>query len=120
MRKQKEIITENYLERKPIRSPHINWKTESDGMVALEIENKGVFNRLAQLILFKPKISYIHLDETGSFVWPLLDGNMSIMEIGKAVDEHFGEAAHPLYERLVQFFRILDSYGFVEWNDNNS
>ena len=38
-----------------------------------------------------------------------------ITEIGKLVEEKFGETAHPLYERLAKYFQILDSYGFVEW-----
>ena len=65
----------------------------------------------------KPRISYVHLDETGSFVWPLLDGKKTIFEIGKEVEEKFGEAAHPLYARLAKYFQILDSYGFVDWNE---
>ena len=109
--------SENYLERKPLRKESIGWKTEENGFVTLEIENKGVFNRIAQKLFKKPKISYVHLDEMGSFVWPIMDGQKDITEIGKAVDGHFGEEAHPLYERLAKYFQILDSYGFIEWNN---
>lgn len=108
---------ENYLERIPVRNPDIGWHADENGVVTLEVQNKGVFNRIAQKILKKPKISYIHLDENGSFVWPLIDGKQSITEIGRAVDEHFGEKAHPLYERLAKFFQILESYGFVKWTE---
>ena len=106
---------QNYLDKKPLRKDGINWNSDQNGIVTLEIENKGVFNRIAQKLLKKPKISYVHLDEMGSFVWPIIDGEKNIMELGKAVDEHFGEKAHPLYERLAQYFKILESYGFVEW-----
>lgn len=115
MRKRK--TDENYLERKPIKNSAIGWKTENNGAVILEIENKGIFNRIAQKLFKKPKISYVHLDEMGSFVWPLIDGEKDITELGKAVDERFGEKAHPLYERLAKYFMILDSYGFVTWAD---
>lgn len=113
---KQKVIPENYLEKKPARKAEIAWKTDSSGLVTLEIENTGVFNRLAQKLLKKPKISFIHLDETGSFVWPLLDGQKNIIELGNAVDEHFGEKAHPLYERLAKYFQILDSYGFITWS----
>jgi len=115
MRKKKNIISENYLERIPCRPDGINWTVDEGGIVTLEIENKGVMNRIAQRLLKKPKISYIHLDETGSFIWPLLDGEKSITELGKDVEQKFGEAANPLYERLAKYFQILDSYGFVKW-----
>lgn len=106
---------ENFLERVPKRSEKLTWKTDENGLVTLEIENKGVFNKLFQLILKKPKVSYIHLDENGSFVWKNIDGEKSITDIGILVDEKFGEEAQPLYERLSQFFGILESYGFVTY-----
>ena len=82
----------------------------------MDIENTGVFNRIAQKLLHKPKVTHIHLDEIGSFVWPLLDGEKDIIALGKEVEEKFGEKANPLYERLAKYFQILDSYHFVEWN----
>ncbi|MBQ9861087.1 MAG: PqqD family protein [Clostridia bacterium] len=115
--KRKQVIHENYLDKVPVHNPAIGWKTDEAGTVTLEIENKGLANRIAQKVLKKPKITYIHLDENGSFVWPLIDGKSSILELGKAVDNRFGEAAHPLYERLAKFFQILDSYGFITWKE---
>ena len=57
MKKKKQ--NENYLERKPAKNPDINWTVDDKGVVTLEIENKGAFNRVAQKLLKKPKISYI-------------------------------------------------------------
>lgn len=112
--RKKNIINENYLEKKPQRNPNINWKTDEVGIVTLEIENKGVANRIAQILIKKPKISYIHLDEMGSFIWPLIDGEKTITDISVFVSNHFGESANPLYERLIKFFTILESYNFVK------
>lgn len=104
---------ENYLERIAVRSPKLGWNTDENGIVTLSRENKGVANRIAQFILRKPKISYIHLDEFGSFIWQNIDGERDITEIGKTVKEHFGDKAEPLYERLAKYFQILASYGFI-------
>lgn len=116
MKKKKNVISRNYLEQKPMRNEALGWKTDQKGLVTLEIENKGVMNRIAQKLFKKPKISYVHLDETGSFVWPLLDGETDIIALGEKVKEQFGDKAEPLYERLAKYFQILDSYGFVKWN----
>ena len=113
---KKTINADNYLDKVPQRSTNINF-TVQDDKVTLEIENKGAFNRIAQKLLKKPKISYIHLDEFGSFVWQQIDGESDITAIGKAVDEHFDEKAHPLYERLVKFFEILKSYSFITFKN---
>ena len=113
MSKNKESI--NYLEKIPVRTESIGWKADENGIVTLEIENKGFFNTLAQKLFRKPKTSYIHLDTNGSFVWPLIDGEKDISEIGVLVKEHFGEECEPLYERLIKFFEILKSYNFINF-----
>ena len=113
--KKKTSSNENYLDRIPAPAASIRWKSNSEGMVTLELDNKGFANRLAQILLGKPKVSYIHLDELGSFIWPLLDGKTDITALGEKVEEAFGEKAHPLYPRLAEYFRILDSYHFIEW-----
>ena len=79
----------NYLDNIPVRSEKIKWNVDETGAVTLEIENKGLFNRIAQKLFRKPPVSYIHLDETGSFVWPLIDGVSDIIDLGKLVDDKF-------------------------------
>lgn len=113
--KRKREFPDNYLERKPMRSEHINWSADKEGMVTLDVEHNGVFHRITQKLLHKPKVTHIHLDEMGSFVWPLLDGKINIITLGILVEERFGEKALPLYERLAKFFQILDSHHFIEW-----
>ncbi len=98
-----------------MRVGSIRFTADDAGLVTLEIDNKGFFNRLAQKLFKKPPVSYIHLDELGSFIWPLLDGEKTIFSLGEAVEAEFGEKAHPLYERLTKYFQILDSYHFIEW-----
>ncbi len=113
---KKNIIKKNYLEKIPMISDAIGWTTDVDGIVTINIENKGIFNKLAQKFLKKPKTSYVHLDEFGSSVWQLIDGQRNIIEIGELFLEMFGDRANPLYERLAKYFQILDSYGFIKWN----
>ena len=115
--KKKNQIGENYLERVPMRSPELKWSADESGTVTLEKENTGIFNRISQKLFKRPRISYIHLDEMGSFIWSLLNGKKNIIDIASDVDSHFGEAAHPLYERLAKYFQILDSCGFIVWSE---
>lgn len=114
--KKKEQLGENYLERVPHKNGLIKWSKGEDDLITLEIENKGAMNRLAQKLFKKPKFSYIHLDENGSFVWENINGETNLIEIGEKVHEHFGEKAEPLYERLAKFISILESYNFIKFN----
>ena len=72
-----------------------------------------MFNFIAQKLFKKPRISQIHLDEMGNFIWPLMDGERNLIEIAEVVKAEFGEKAEPLYNRLVQYVRTLETYGFI-------
>jgi len=116
--KKQTTLTKNYLEKRPMRKENLRWSVSDEGMVTLEVDNKGAMNRIAQVLFKKPKVSYIHLEKTGSFLWPLLDGEKDILTLGDLVDEKFGDEAKPLYERLCKYFQILDSYGFITWKES--
>ncbi len=116
MNKKKQQPT-NLLDRVPCHAANLEWQTEDDGMVTLLVKNTGLFNRIAQKLFKKPPVSYVHLDEQGSVVWPLIDGKKTVFAIGEHLKEQLGEAAEPLYERLAQFLNILKSYDFITWAD---
>ena len=104
---------ENYVEKIPVRNEEIKWSVEDDGLVTLHMENKGIANKIAQKLIKKPKVSHIHLDEMGSFIWLQIDGEKTVFDIGKPVEEYFGEKALPLYERLSMFIRTLETNNFI-------
>lgn len=105
----------NYLDKIPILSSDISYDTDENGTVTLKTENKGIINRTAQRIFKKPRFSYIHLDNIGSFAWQMIDGRKSVYDIAVSVEARFGENAQPLYERLVSYFGILESCNFISW-----
>ncbi|MBR3968465.1 MAG: PqqD family protein [Clostridia bacterium] len=107
---------QNYLEKIPCYKSGLCWSQDEDGIVTLEMENRGVANRIAQKLLKKPKVSFIHLEEFGSFIWLSIDGKRDILAIGELVREKFGEKAEPLYERLAQYIKTLHSNGFISFN----
>ena len=112
--KKNKTISSNYLDFIPVLSEKFHSETDEAGAVTIFVENKGLFHKLAQKFLHKPAISQIHLDEMGSFIWSLIDGNTTIYNIAQKVKEHFGDEAEPLYNRLVQYIRNLESYGFID------
>ena len=107
--------SENYLERRPKRAAKIAWSADREGLVTLDAQNTGFFNRIAQKLFHRPEVTHIHLDPFGSFVWPLLDGEQDIIFLGTLVEKRFGADAWPLYGRLARYMQILDSYHLLEW-----
>ena len=112
--KKQEKKDENYLEKIPAFVPGLTWTKDEENLVTIHMENRGIMNRIAQKLLGKPKVSQIHLDELGSYAWLLVDGKRSILDMGPLVEEQFGDKAQPLYERLAQFFKMLEQYGWIQ------
>lgn len=111
----KKIKGENYLDRKPKKKDGLSWSKDENGAVTIEVLNNKIADRILQKLIKKPKISYIHLDETGSFIWLCTDGEKNVAEIGEMVENRFGDKAHPLYERLISYLNTLENCGFIQW-----
>ena len=114
MKNKKTEQGKNYVDYIPVPGKKIRYEIV-EGKVTIYQENRGMFNRIFQVLLKKPKISQIHLDEMGNFIWPYMDGTRSIFDISLLVEEEFGEKAKPLIPRLVKYFQMLKDYGFIEF-----
>ncbi len=118
MRFGRKKVQPNYLDKIPTRAD-LAWSTDETGIVTLHRENTGLFNRAAQKLLRKPRTSHIHLDEMGSFIWPLIDGCKTVGELAELAAQRFGEKADPAYPRMAKYIQILASYEFVTLADQS-
>ena len=92
MSKKKQSI--NYLDLIPQRAETLRWHTdEATGLITLEV----------------------HLDETGSYLWPLIDGQKTVAQLADCMKQQFGEKAEPLYPRIIKYFQIVESYHFIKF-----
>lgn len=57
----------------------------------------------------------IKLDDIGSEAWTLCDGTRNVAGIAESMREKFGERIEPRYDRLAQFFRQLETAGFIRY-----
>ena len=110
----------NYLDYIPVRNPDLGWRVKDNGRVEVTVENKGFYNRIAQLFFRRPRISYIELDEYGSYLWQQLDGKSDIHQLSICMKEHFGKQAEPVTERLVKFMRTLQVNRYICYKDHPS
>lgn len=98
----------------PLRSESIDWSADGNGFVTITMENGGFFNKALQLLMNKPKRSFIHLDEKGSFFWLKADGSHALEEIAVGSAERFGEAPDVSLAAAERFFEILCGCKFIK------
>ncbi|MCI9315331.1 MAG: PqqD family protein [Lachnospiraceae bacterium] len=115
MKKKKQ--QKNYLDLIPERAAELTWKCDEDGSIILEVENTGAFNRIAQKLFKRPKVTQVHMEKYGSFLWPLIDGVRSVMELADLQKAEFGEEVEPLYPRVVKYMQIMESYHFIHFKE---
>lgn len=106
----------NFLEFIPVRNNKNTWE-EDGGAVVINVENKGFYCALARLLRRTPRVSHIHLDEYGSFIWRRIDGKNSVGELAGLIKAEYGNDAEPLYNRLVKYMRILSESGFIKFRE---
>ena len=117
---KKEVLDINYLDLIPARAEELQWFTDRRDRIVLKVENTGLFNKIAQKVFNKPQFTKVHLDQQGTFIWPLIDGERTVADIAALVKDEFGEAAEPLYPRIVKYFQIVESYHFIKFANKPS
>ena len=116
MKKKKQQV--NYLDLIPERAAGLMWSEDEEGLIILEVENTGVFNRVAQKLFKRPKYTKVHMEKYGSFLWPLIDGERTVMELADMQKAQFGEEVEPLYPRVAKYIQIMESYDFISLKNN--
>ena len=104
----------NLYELKPRRL--VEWEVSQESRVTLLIPkfSKGFLARALQPRLRRP-LFRINLDEFGSFVWLSCDGNADVRSIGEHMMDKYGPAAEPVFDRIAQFLRQLESSNFIDF-----
>jgi hypothetical protein len=106
----------NYLELTPV--PNYKYEVKDKGMVDVLVPRFK--NKYAEKIFIpKSKSPYIraNLDELGSEVWKLLNGENKVSFIVERLNEIFGEKIQPVNERLTKFLSQLYKNGFISFKE---
>lgn len=117
MKKQKDDIPPvNLLELIPERN--IKSEKSEDGFsVLLKPKYRHPWFVKHVLPRLKSPNYKIKLDDIGTFIWELCDGKNRVKEIGRKMEERFGEKVEPLYDRLRIFFLNLEKNKFITFKN---
>ena len=104
----------NLLDLTPVPRPWVR-VVEADGTVGLDVIHTSWADRLAQKLWKKPEVTHVRLEEFGAVLWPRLDGERTVYDLALLVEERFGAAAEPLFQRIARYFVSLHRAGYIAW-----
>lgn len=99
----------NLLDYKPSLNTNTVIKFNSEQKAIIEIYHKGFYAFICSKFLNKPNKTKIKLDEIGSYLFLLIDGNTTVYEIAQNLKQKFNENTEPLYPRLIKYLQLLVS-----------
>ena len=88
-------------------SDTIDYEVDNKIVTILEKQDHPIQKFFRKLKFKIPLYKKIKLDEYGSFVFLQIDGKKTVEEIGKNLEEEYGENTHPLYERLLMYLNHI-------------
>lgn len=110
----------NYMDTIFIPATGLHWEQRKDGIVVLDMVNKGFFHGIAQKFFHKPKVSHIALDAYGTKVWLALDGKRTVYHVVEAMENAFPDETDKMLARVVTFLRTLQVNHFICENTKRS
>ena len=113
----KKKIPANYMDQIPIRDDKHPWRITGDGMAEVDMEHNGFYDRIAQKLFKKPPVSHIALDKYGTVVWKNINGQNTVADIVRIMEEAFPDETDRMLDRVVTFTITLQRNGFIAMTD---
>ena len=101
-------------QRSWVAIPLADWHEEEDLIVIAAPRFKGRLGKGLVEVLGRDQTYNLLLDEFGSFVWRLIDGERTLGEITDATIEHIDAEEETALHRLLMFLRSLQNMGAVK------
>lgn len=107
------IPLEVLLRSKPVRNPAVKWEKNEKGEVVLKVKlapsKPGLFSGFVK----RPTERKYVLDEVGSYVWELLDGERTVGDVAELLAQRFKLHLREAQASLLAYLRILAERGLI-------
>lgn len=110
----------NYLDGTPRHDARHPWRLGEDGLVVVDMEHRGFYDRIAQRLFKRPRVSHISLDRYGSAVWQSMDGENAVGDIVDIMKARFPGEEERMLDRVVTFLATLQRNGFITMADERA
>lgn len=98
----------------PIRNPALKWRSNDEGQVAVDLpRRKDWIGGMLGFLFMVPETKPVVLDEVGSFVWNLCDGERTVNDLVTALCQEYKLNRREAEASLTQFLQMLGKRGMV-------
>ena len=94
----------------------LEYEVDKNGIVTMLEKQDHKIQRFFRKLGFKiPEYKRTTMDEYGSWVFLQIDGSRTVRDIGKNLEEKYGDKVQPLYERLLLFVSHMEQqFHYIE------
>lgn len=113
-KKQMPLSRDEAFEARPVRNPALKWRINDEDVVEVIVpRRKDMFGRLMGFLFFVPESRPITLDEVGTRVWNLCDGEHTVEDIVRALSKEYKLQRREVEVSLTEYLRTLGKKGMV-------
>jgi hypothetical protein len=113
-KKQMPLSRDEAFEARPVRNPALKWRINDDEFVEVIVpRRKDMFGRVMGFLFFVPESRPITLDEVGTAVWHLCDGDHTVQDIVKSLAKEYKLQKREVEVSLTEYLKTLGKKGMV-------
>lgn len=113
-KRQPPFSKEQVMASKPLRNPNLEWEKNEDGEIVITIRRRSDWKVKALGLLFPvPQQRTIVLDEPGTFVWSLCDGETDIQTMMRKLAQQYQLNIKEAELSLTTYLRNMGKRGLV-------
>ncbi|HCA45787.1 MAG TPA: hypothetical protein DEP45_00120 [Armatimonadetes bacterium] len=111
---QLPLTREQAFEARPVRNPALKWRVNDEDFVEVIVpRRKDLFGRAMGFLFFVPESRPIILDEVGTRVWHLCDGEHTVQDIVRALSADYKLQRREVEASLTEYLRTLGKKGMI-------
>lgn len=108
------LTREQAFEARPVRNPRLKWRVnDADCVEVIVPRRKDTVGRVLGFLFFVPDNRPVTLDEVGSRVWQLCDGENTVAEVARTLANDYKLGRREVEVSLTEYLRTLGKRGMV-------
>ena len=115
LRRAPPTITRRQAQQvRPLRNPQLEWHCNDDGFVVATLTRRaGLRGKMISFFLAVPETRPVVLDEVGTFVWHLCDGEHSVEQIAAELSREYKLSHREVEVSLNEYLKMLGRRGMI-------